>query len=223
MNIRKHIGFAALVAGLSLSSSAYSAVIDFESFSAGDFVPNGTTISGAEFSVSGQGTTGGDDRVLMIFDSGNPTGGDNDLFNKTAGNILIISEDNDQSDPDDSRFGGLITIDFDVPVLDLSIMTIDVGDNSNQNNGDSFASAFFQGTQVGQFDFLSGQGNNNLQTATFATSGPFDQLQINLDSSGAIAEIAFTPVPVPAALPLFLTGIAGLAVFTCKRKRRSSS
>ena len=38
----------------------------------------------------------------MIFDSANPTGGDQDLASDTLGGLLIISEDGDSSDPDDN-------------------------------------------------------------------------------------------------------------------------
>lgn len=77
----------------------------------------------------------------IIFDSGNPTGGDFDLAtpgpgenNDTfLGNLLIIAEndidaDNDGlvDDPDDSASGGFINFDFDQNVVFFGFQVIDV-------------------------------------------------------------------------------------------------
>ena len=43
---------------------------------------------------------------VMIFDTANPTGGDQDLASDTLGNVLILSEDGDSTDPDDNATGG---------------------------------------------------------------------------------------------------------------------
>ncbi len=208
------------------SANTHAAIIDFEDqFVIGDGllsegqVVTGITLFGATFNVFGQGNTGGNPRDLMLYDAsciGGCTGGDNDLFLQGAGNILIISEDNDSSDPDDSRFGGTITVDFDPAVIDITTLTVDVGDNNNQNDGDSFVKAFFDGNELSTFDFLAGQGNNNLQTADFSGLGSIDRLEIHLESSGGIVNLEFTPVPIPAALPMFLAGLAGL--FAMRRK-----
>ena len=57
----------------------------------------------------------------MIFDSANPTGGDDDLGSDTLGGVLIISEDGDSTDPDDNAAGGSICFDFDDVVRMKSI------------------------------------------------------------------------------------------------------
>ena len=49
----------------------------------------------------------------MIFDTSNPTGGDHDLETSNLGNVLIISEDGDSSDPDDNASGGTLSFTFD--------------------------------------------------------------------------------------------------------------
>ena len=77
----------------------------------------------------------------MIFDSGNPTGGDEDLQtpgpgenNDTPlGNLLIIAEDDVDADndglvddPDDSAEGGTIRFDFSTTVTFFGFQVIDV-------------------------------------------------------------------------------------------------
>ena len=51
-------------------------------------------------------TISSDELLVMIFDTANPTGGDTDLASNTLGNVLILSEDGDSSDPDDNAKGG---------------------------------------------------------------------------------------------------------------------
>ncbi len=51
-------------------------------------------------------------------------------------------------------------------------------------------------------------GDNNTQTASF--TGLFDEFRLNLAGSGGLVSVDFTPVPLPAALPLFMAGLLGL-------------
>ncbi len=86
-------------------------VIDFEGLSRGEVVSDqfdGVTITAQR---RWQGENSPND--AMIFDSNNPTGGDWDLRTSTQDNILIISENNNSWNPDDNRYGGTITFDFD--------------------------------------------------------------------------------------------------------------
>jgi hypothetical protein len=102
---------------------AASATIDFEGLAEGTIVgslSSGNGISGDPF--------GGDTIVVgvsphlegnqaMIFDATCSTGGcsgdDDDLFNASLGNVLIVSEDGDSTDPDDSdNAGQYLTFDF---------------------------------------------------------------------------------------------------------------
>lgn len=66
-----------------------------------EYEANGVTIS----SLNGS-------NPVMIFDTANPTGGDYDLASNTRGNVLILSEDGDSSDPDDNAGGGTFVFDF---------------------------------------------------------------------------------------------------------------
>ena len=103
-----------------------------------DGLPAGTILSDqfAGLTITGQGNNVGGSP--MVFDSGNPSGGDTDIGtpheafggpgkgigggpgqpgenNRPMGNVIILSEDNDASDPDDDGNGGWITFEFDYP------------------------------------------------------------------------------------------------------------
>ncbi|HMC00387.1 MAG TPA: hypothetical protein VKN14_05030 [Flavobacteriaceae bacterium] len=108
-------------------------VIDFEGFIAGDIV-SVVNPEGCEGSITVMGVNPDfpGENAAMIFDSSNPTGDDFDLgtpneafagpgiseegpqpSNDTAlGNVLIVSEDLDSSDPDDSAANGT-SLEFD--------------------------------------------------------------------------------------------------------------
>ncbi len=90
--------------------------LDFENLAAGDIVNNqyqgqGVTISSAA------------NHPAMVFDTDNPTGGDYDLATNNLGNVLIVSEDGDSSDPDDNGGGGSICFTFDEPT-DVKNLTV---------------------------------------------------------------------------------------------------
>ena len=84
----------------------------------GDFVDGESFWTDFEIRVTDQGKTSqNEDRRVQIFNASSTTysGEDTDLLNPSAGNILIISEQNVQSPEnavDDSAFGGKIWIDF---------------------------------------------------------------------------------------------------------------
>lgn len=95
--------------------------IDFEGLASGTVVSSqiaGVTIRAAE---NGEGNP---DNDAMIFDSNVLSGGDSDLLTRDQGNILIVSEDDDSSDPDDA-IGGKIYFDFDLPAKIFDIKIID--------------------------------------------------------------------------------------------------
>lgn len=121
-------------------------MLTFDQYSGGDIISTleiandvTATISAQKYiAQKGRGAT--DVAAVMMFDSANPTGGDEDLGtpnedfggpgigragkrgrkyeNAVArGNVLIISEDNDSSDPDDNQKGGIMTFEFSSSVL----------------------------------------------------------------------------------------------------------
>ncbi|MEM6488267.1 MAG: Tad domain-containing protein [Pseudomonadota bacterium] len=76
-------------------------------------------------SVDDRGRQEWDDNAPMLFDSDNYTGQDDDLQATGRGNILIISEDGDQGDPDDDGKGGTLVFRFDEPTYVHSILVFD--------------------------------------------------------------------------------------------------
>ena len=127
----------------------------------GDFVT--TQIPGVTVSVAGAGNApNGQPRKAMIFDSACPggcSGGDGDLITPGYGSgnnvgrrqILIISEDNDQGDPDDNATGGTILLDFDSLVDLINVGMLDMDDGSTS----AVLRAFRNGSQVGTLRAVS--------------------------------------------------------------------
>ncbi len=165
------------------------------------------------------------DRKLMLFNANcsdtiaalpNCTGQDPDLSipdenNPSLGNnILIISEDNNSSDPDDSRFGGNIIIDFDPAVSNLDSLVLDIEESG------SYINAYNDGVFLDQI--LLSTANGGMQTVDFTNlTSEVDRLIVNIEGSGAIVELNFTPVPLPATAWLLGSALLGLFA-TTKRK-----
>ncbi|MEO1523230.1 MAG: hypothetical protein AAFU78_20990, partial [Cyanobacteria bacterium J06633_2] len=143
----------------------------------------------------------------MIFDSANPTGKDFDLGTPTQpsgpgigtdegagfgnvepqGNVLIISEDGDSSDPDDNATGGTLQFDFADPVRVTGVNLLDI-DLAERN----VTIETFDGDQLINSYAAKNLGDNSFQE--LALSGELaTQLDVNLiNSSGAVTEINFT-------------------------------
>ena len=204
--------FAAFVLA---ASGAHGAIVDFESFTAGQPVDmvtfdDGTTATVT--TVSNRSAAQGGTNQAGVFDTGNPTGNDSDLGGPFAsasggpaispGNILIIlGPDNGLSLPDDDALGGTITFAFSRPVdllafnyfdteaaqNDALTVTTDTGEDSGRlTAGDN---------EYGRFEspFLG------IKTATFTFGG-----------SGGIDGLEIAPIPVPAALPLLFAALGML-------------
>lgn len=143
----------------------------------------------------------------MIFDTSNPTGGDNDLGtpnqdfggpgvgsggssgspgvnNVPLGNVLILSEDGDSSDPDDNESGGTLTFSFSTP-LDLSgVQILDV--ESSETGG--IITAYDASNSVIATASIGGFGNNSVQTVLISAD-QVSQLDVHFAGSGAVAEL----------------------------------
>ena len=181
--------------------SSSMTVIDFDELHKGDIVSTqypGVVISATSRNYPGQGN------AAMIFDSAHPTGHDYDLgtpnqfyggpgqgsggaSNDTAlGNILIISEDGDSSDPDDDYKGGVITFDFDQPV---EINHLDVLDIDNDENGGSIMTiTTTSGTQTIP---IPTAGNNSYQRINIDVAD-VTKIEVDFVSSGAITELKYS-------------------------------
>ncbi|WP_200240875.1 SdrD B-like domain-containing protein [Thiohalocapsa halophila] len=178
--------------------------IDFDlgGLSAGDIV--GDQFMGV--SIKATGSRFGDDNVAMIFDSSSPTGGDPDLGSpneqyggpgvgsygetnrRALGNVLIVSEDLDSSDPDDDYRGGNIVFTFDNPtrVDSVGILDIDYGEDGG------FIEAFdADGNSIG-LGWIQGLGNNSYQEVELDVENA-SKLVVHFPSSGSVASLAFCP------------------------------
>ncbi|MDX1547322.1 MAG: T9SS type A sorting domain-containing protein [Rhodothermales bacterium] len=175
------------------------ALIDFEGLPAGTVFKS--TIAGDDTNlqhVAGvhiyafAGDTGGNPRRAMIFDTANPTGGDTDLQtpgtgtgNTTPrGNVLIISEDNDESDPDDNASGGYLVFYYDkeVTVESVGLLDIDGGETGTITVYDS------GGNQIGGALGATPLGNNSYEEVTVNRNG-VRWLAVQFSGSGAVAEV----------------------------------
>lgn len=123
----------------------------------------------------------------MIFDTANPTGGDTDLASTDQGNVLIISEDGDSSDPDDNAQGGIIRAQFDRPSTANSVTVFDTDGSGNRidlfdSNGSLLASFAIPPVADGEKQVVDLGDTENVST-----------LEVVLISSGAIDDLKFTP------------------------------
>ena len=217
---------AAATLALVGTAAAGTVVIDFEDRAGGDIVTNqyeGVRIQGRRVLPDGT-ILRGQDRA-MIYDTRVLTGGDADLVGPFIGedgvmlldpdNILIVSEDGDAADPDDSGSGGRIVFDFDEAVTFQGFNAFDI------NDGEGLVVQVF-----GLGGELIARLTNGDRTSPDNGYMAFEDLMIEgasriafvFSSSGGIDDIAFdtAPVPVPAAALLFATGAGGLFA---RRKR----
>jgi hypothetical protein len=171
--------------------------IDFKQFLAGDEPFDlcfGITVTAEGRDANGDPTGNG----AMIFDSGNPTGGDSDLGGD-YGMVMIISEDGDASDPDDNLWGGRITFDFDfeVPAFVNFVDTMKILDIDDSSRGVSFVNvSVIEGDSNQDFAFALAEGSNgNLQEVDF--DAIIDQevynvkrVSVDFAGSGAVVNLA---------------------------------
>ena len=167
--------------------------VDFNTLSAGDILDGGNQPFQAGFGLTIESTNAS--KPAMIFDSANPTGGDTDLAtpgyhatNTTAlGNLLIISEDGDQSDPDDNAGGGTLTFTWEDAVTVDEVTLVDI--DSNESGG-TIATFFDASGGLISTVAIPALGDNSVQTIAVNVDD-VARMDINLVSSGAVAEVVF--------------------------------
>lgn len=156
--------------------------LDFNAFAAGTVIDdayretNGVTVS----AVGGSGQA-------MVFDTNNPTGDDTDLASDTLNGVLIISEDGDNSDPDDNDAGGSIFFDFDGPSRMKSLTFKDIEETSGEGtlmifydaNGDIIEKHFVQPTEDG-----------GERTVGMSVDG-VSRMEVRFEGSGAVDNLVF--------------------------------
>jgi hypothetical protein len=186
-----------------------SFVIDFESFNAGDIVSE-IQLS-APFSnpqVVGITTAFPEDNAAMVFDSSNPTGGDydigtpNELYggpgrgqggesNDTPlGNVLILSEDLDPSDPDDIfEIGARFQFDFSAngAIVMKSFDILDIEESQNPTTVELYD---ISGNLLLSKPVQPG-GDNSKVWVDLENTPNVAFMEIVMNSSGAIDNITF--------------------------------
>ena len=238
---RTVVAIITLLALAIFQAPAGATYIDFSQDQNGVALAAGTTITSQydDWFTLTVDSNGGYD-TGMIFDSAHPTGEDPDLEtpswankgnaqNESLGNVLIISEDGNSNDPDDEARGGSILFDFSssygidsfgfhvVDIDDSSAYTVDLYDGSTWKNG-----LDLQGSNL---EF----GDNSINKidpylASQQGLSPFRQVRINLGGSGAIDNVTFgaAPVPEPATMILFGSGLIGLAGIGRRQVRQAA-
>ncbi len=176
---------------------------DSTTLPAGTMVDDEWASVGMNVSARSNRTNGTDQAIL--FDSGNPTGGDPDLQtpgyganNDTAlGNLLILAEDlvdsnNDMlvDDPDDDELGGTITFRFDRPVTACALGLIDL------DKGGIGSRIRFYDAGNAQIDDLAlpSLGDNSFQEVDFFIE-EVSRIEVDFVSSGGIPFLRVIPCP----------------------------
>ena len=227
------IFYTLLAASTLLSTAANATVLDFEGYLAGTIMDSEYNALG--ISISAVNLSSGPD-LAVVFDSNNPTGGDFDLAgpfgNTTLGSIspgnLLILQENDDCDahicatPDDegSRPAGQLIINFSDSVLLESIDFFDVED-VEATPQHAIELYDLQNNLISNLFFVPDTGGDNMWAQVLFNTAGVSTIVINMGGSGAIDNITFTQqvVPVPPALPLFLTALASMGF----AKRRSQA
>ena len=178
----------------------------------------GTLWPGFVLSVT---NNGGGPNSLLVFDSTCPTGGDDDLGtpneafggkgigagggpgpgqnSQDLGNLLIVAEDIIDGEPDglvdepdDEAGGGVITFMFDEKINLERVVLVDI------DLDESARLTLYNGAVLLGTVNATPLGNNSVQTLDGTVYGLVDRCDVELSSSGAVAEIEFTdPTPVP--------------------------
>ena len=155
--------------------------LDFNAFSAGTIIDDEYADLGVTVSASG----GSGD--AMIFDSANPTGGDSDLASDTLEGLLIVSEDGDQSDPDDNAGGGSLFFDFDDMVRMKGVTFKDIEETSGEGTRVIF---YDDNGDVIQNHYVQPTGDGGERFVQFNIDG-VSRFEVRFEGSGAIDNVIF--------------------------------
>jgi hypothetical protein len=178
-------------------------VLNFESFPAGHVLTDADLPSGVSVNVQNTSGLPGHPDKAIFFLSDCPvscSGGDYDLRtpgsgsgnNSPQGNLLIVAEDDVDSnsdglvdDPDDEEGGGRIHFTFDEPHKLLSVRVIDI------EQAEEFPSGVVIGLAAGgeQLIFYDEIGNNSAQTIVVDDPQPASSITFVFEGTGAIDDI----------------------------------
>jgi len=168
-------------------------VIDFDDLDPGTIVNEQFQDVGLTITTS-DSTSDSENHPAMIFDSSAPTGGDYDLQtpgygannDNALGNLLIISEDGDEDDPDDNAGGGTIIFEFDEAVRVNAIDLLDI----DRCEIDGTVTTFDADGNVISTQAIADLGDNSFQSIAVGADG-VSRMEVTLVSSGAVTELSF--------------------------------
>ena len=237
-----------ILAGLSaifVSGAAHASVLDLNgvSFGNGEILADqfdgvsfkAKTIGGGksnnfaiiidtDVDTSNNGTSNDDPDLMAPFTD--PTTGEV----LSPGNVIALAENgcgNGFCNPDDNAQGGTLEIEFDRDVVlsDLAIFDFKLEELTIQlfdSLGDLVSTVV---VPVVNNDTGNNPNNNLFSRVSFlddqGIGATFRRAVFTFDGSGAIGDFNISEVPVPAALPLLLSGIAGLS-FASRRRRKQA-
>ena len=184
--------------------------LDFETDDSGGSLVSGQVIDN-EWAAWGVHVTTNSpaSHPAMVFDSASPTGNDPDLGtpnedfsgpgvgvggrqnepgenNLAQGKVLIISEDNDPSNPDDNGGGGTVIFTFDVGVRMDDVQIVDVADVARAGAVRAFSDA--AGGNLLVESRMLGLGENSIQNVPVNATG-VRRLEIDFPGSGGIPAV----------------------------------
>lgn len=179
-------------AAVTVTVMAGACTIDFDSDALGGILLAGTFISEQWADWGVHLTSNSSNHPLMIFDSDNPTGGDNDLQSPgygnnnvmAQGNILILSEDGNPNDPDDNVSGGDIILTFDQPVFIRSVGLLDIDSYNNK------VKVYDANNNLVASIPVTNLGDNSFQTIQ-VNQAAVAKLVVDLSNSGAVTAVDF--------------------------------
>ena len=176
--------------------------LNFNDLAAGTIVDGQYTSQGVTIS------SGDPDHPVMIFDTSNPTGGDYDLATHNLGNVLILSEDGDQSDPDDNACGGSLLFEFESPASVNYLTFLDIEEGAYVKfyapDGSYMGTACIPATcNGGQLNVCFNVDNVGSMEVILPGSGAIDNLGYSINSDpDAVDDVAEVDEDASVIIPV---------------------